>query len=156
MKVLRWLDEHFEEALSVILFTLMTVLIFLQIIFREFANFSLDWTEELGRYTFIWLVYISASLATKNNRHLRVEFIETILPKRASKWYSVFGHTIWLAFSLYMVKVGYDVAFHILDSGQTSPSVGLTMGYVYMIVPIGFALASIRISQLIVKKIINE
>lgn len=156
MKVLRWLDNHFEELLSVILFTLMTILISLQIIFRELADFSLDWTEELGRYTFIWLVYISASLAVKNKRHLRVEFVETILPKKASKWYSLFGQSIWLAFSLYMVMEGYNVASHVLDSGQTSPSVGLTMGYVYMIVPIGFGLMSIRILQLMIKKFRDE
>lgn len=155
-KGLHWLDNYFEEFLSVILFTLMTGLIFLQILFREFATFSLDWTEELGRYTFIWLVYISASLAAKNNRHLRVEFIRTVLPKKASKWYTLFGYFIWLLFTLYMVMEGYNVASKVLYSGQTSPSIGLTMGYVYMIIPFGFGLISIRIIQLMVKKYRND
>lgn len=153
MKWLLKLANNIEEILSVILFTIMTVLIFLQILFREFAEFSLDWTEELGRYSFIWLVYISASLAVKHNRHLRIEVVEVLLPKKLSKWYTVFGYTIWLVFSLFMVKEGFYVAQHILVSGQTSPSVGLTMGYVYMIIPIGFTLISIRILQFIIRKI---
>lgn len=153
MKWLNWLNHHFEEILSVIFFTLMTIFIFLQIIFRELANFALDWTEELGRYTFIWLVYISASLAVKYNRHLRIEFIETILPDKISKWYALSAQFVWLLFSLLMVKEGFFVAKHILLSGQTSPSVGLTMGWVYMIIPAGFTLMSIRILQLMIQKL---
>ena len=156
MNLLRKLNDHFEEVFSVILFTLMTVLIFLQIVFREFATFSLDWTEELGRYTFIWLVYISASLAVKHGRRLKVEFFETILPEKISKWYSLLAMLIWLLFSLMMVKEGYFVANHILVSGQTSPSVGLTLGYVYMIIPFGFILISFRILQTMIHKYRNE
>jgi len=153
MKLLLWLNKNLEEVISIILFIVMTTLIFLQILFREFADFALDWTEELGRYSFIWLVYFSASLAVKHNRHLKIEFIETILPNKISKWYSVLAQIVWLAFSLIMVKEGYSVAMNILNSGQTSASVGLTMGYVYMIVPIGFGLMSFRILQHMIHKI---
>ncbi len=156
MAFLRKIDEHFEEYLSVLLFSLMTVLIFLQIIFRFLLNASLDWTEELGRYTFIWLVYLSASLAVKRNRHIRVEIVEKLLPRKSSKWFGFLAELIWLLFSLTMVKQGYLVAKMNLQMGQNSPSLYLPMGLVYAIIPIGFGLISLRVLQKIILRFKNN
>ncbi|MEB3103888.1 TRAP transporter small permease [Ferviditalea candida] len=156
MRLLRKIDEHFEEYLSVILFSLMTLLIFLQIIFRFLLNASLDWTEELARYSFVWLVYLSASLGVKKNRHIRVELVEKLLPQKASKWFGFLAELIWLLFSLTMVKQGYLVAKMNLETGQNSPSLNLPMGFVYAIIPIGFGLISLRVLQKIILRFRNQ
>jgi|SRR5690625_4235590 len=151
MKLLRKLEENTEEWIAVILFSIMVILVFVQIIFRFVLNFSLDWTEEMARFTFISLVYISASIAVKNNKHLRTQAIFEFLPKKISKYLLLLSNVIWLTFTLFMVKFGYDTVVQILSSAQRSPVLHLKMGYVYMIIPVGFALISIRIIQYIIK-----
>jgi len=152
MGILKKIEAHFEEYLSVFLLSLMTILIFLQIIFRFVLNLSLDWTEEIARYTFVWLVYMSASLAVKSNSHIRVEAVEKLLPKTPSKWFGFLAELVWLLFTLTMVKQGYIVAMKNWVMGQTSPAVHFPMGVIYSIIPIGFTLISLRIIQRMVKR----
>lgn len=153
---LKKLDEQFEECIAVFLFTLMVIVIFLQVLFRFVLNFALDWTEEMARYSFIMLVYISASIAVKRNRHLRTEAIKHYLPSTLSKLYGVLSDTIWLLFTLFMIKTGFTMAMTILATGQKSPVLHLTMGYLYMIVPVGFFLMSVRILQQLIRKLKNR
>ncbi len=153
MKWWRKLDNNFEEWISFFLFALLVVLIFLQVAFRFILNFSLDWTEEMSRYTFITLVYASAIVAVKRNRHLRTEGLVQALPKDIKKWVSIFSDVIWLAFTLLMIRLSYTAAMTVLASGQVSPVLNVTMGYMYAVVPIGFTLMSLRILQRVIRKI---
>lgn len=156
MKWLKQLDNNFEEWISFVLFSLMVIVIFLQVIFRFFLNYSLDWTEELSRYTFITLVYFSAAVAVKRNRHLRTESLVQALPKKVKKWINIFSDVIWLAFTVLMIKLSFNATMTILETGQQSPVLNVVMGYVYAVVPIGFTLMSLRIIQQIIKKIRNK
>lgn len=153
MKWLKKLDDNFEEWLSFFLFALLVVLIFLQVAFRFILNFSLDWTEEMSRYTFITLVYASATVAVKRNKHLRTEGLVQALPKNVKKWVNIFSDVIWLAFTILMIRLSYTATMTVLVSGQASPVLNVTMGYIYAVVPIGFTLMSFRIIQQIIRKV---
>ena len=53
MKVLSLIDKHLEEVLCAVILSLMTIVIFLQVVLRT-MHLPLYWTEEIGRYLFIW------------------------------------------------------------------------------------------------------
>ena len=61
MKVLSLIDKHLEEVLCAIILGLMTIVIFLQVALRT-MQLPLYWTEEVGRYLFIWLIYMPMSI----------------------------------------------------------------------------------------------
>jgi len=156
MNWLKKIDNNFEEYLSFLLFSIMVILIFLQVIFRFIFNFSLAWTEEMSRYTFVALVYFSAVIAVKRGRHLRTEGIIQALPNKIKKWVYTFSDIIWLSFTIIMVKLGYDSSLSVLLSGQKSPVLHVKVGLIYMLIPICFALLSLRIIQQIIKRIKND
>ena len=59
MKILKFLDDHLEEMICVVVLAAMTVVIFIQIIIRAISSFvtiPMAWTEEIGRYLFIYAV----------------------------------------------------------------------------------------------------
>ena len=58
MKVIKWLDEHFEETFLVFFLVLISCITMLQIIARTFFA-ALSWPEEFCRYCWIWSVFIS-------------------------------------------------------------------------------------------------
>ncbi|WP_134703975.1 TRAP transporter small permease [Ammoniphilus sp. YIM 78166] len=151
MNVLKKLNMHFEEYVCMLLLSLMVLLILTQVASRFLLNMSLDWSEELARFIFIWLIYISISLAAKYNRHIRVEALKFVLPPFLSKLVDLFALLCWLGFNGYMIFHGADMVTQILNTTQTSAAIGLNMGYIYSIVPIGFLLMSIRILQQICK-----
>lgn len=53
MKVIKWLDEHFEETFLVFFLVLISCITMLQIIARTFFA-ALSWPEEFCRYCWIW------------------------------------------------------------------------------------------------------
>lgn len=51
----------------------MTVMIFMQVVYRYVLADSLSWSEELARYMFIWSVAMGSALALKTRSHIGVE-----------------------------------------------------------------------------------
>ncbi|HYK72276.1 MAG TPA: TRAP transporter small permease [Pseudoneobacillus sp.] len=152
MSVLKKIDRYFEESLVVVLFTAMVLLTFAQVLSRFVFNLSLGWSEEVSRYVFVWLIYLSAAMAAKHRRHIRVEVIDTLLPRAISKWFGVFADLLWVGFTLYVHFYGYEMVLMVTAHGQLSPAVQLPMGFVYSIIPIGFVLIAIRVLQGIVAR----
>lgn len=152
MSFLRKIDRYFEETICVVLFSVMVILTFAQVLSRFIFNFSLAWTEEVSRFMFVWLVYLSAAMAAKHRRHIRVELIDQFLPRRLSKWAGLLADLLWITYALFVAFQGYNVAMMIAGHGQLSPAVQLPMGIIYLIVPFGFILISIRVLQGIVAR----
>jgi TRAP-type C4-dicarboxylate transport system permease small subunit len=153
LTALKLLDKYFEEVSCVLIFMTMTALTFFQVLSRFVLNYSLSWSEELARYCFVWLVYLAASMAIKHRKHIRVQVAEIFLPVKAAAWLGLVSDGIWLFLTAVMTVQGQKVAAMILSHGQTSPAVGLTMGYVYAAIPIGFALMSFRLVQQLIIRI---
>ena len=49
-----------------------------------------------------------------------------------------------LVFCIFLAKIGFDLAVFIFDSGQISPTLGISMAGLYAPLPIGFALLGLR------------
>lgn len=155
MKIVKWIDKYFEEILCVFTMALVVFFTFTQVLFRFVLNLNLDWTEELARYSFVALVYFGISLATKMNAHIRVEVVEKFVRGRVKTLIMLIASIIWLAFALLITKSGYELAAFQLSTGQSSPVLLIPMGLMYGFIPLGFALMSVRVVQLIVKQFIE-
>lgn len=60
--------------------------LFLQIVARQ-LRFQIDWTEELSRFSFIAMVFVSASFASQMGSHLRVTAFADMLGRWSPmKW----------------------------------------------------------------------
>ena len=60
MKILRWLDAHFEEVLLAILLIVIACVSFLQVVIRKVPFIpALTWAEEFCR--FCWVCYFKSS-----------------------------------------------------------------------------------------------
>ena len=56
MSVLKWIDEHFEESILVILLAMISIIMMAQIVARTISS-SITWAEEFARYCYIWTVF---------------------------------------------------------------------------------------------------
>ena len=71
---------------SHITLVVMVGALFLQIVARQ-LNLQIDWTEELSRFAFIAMVFVSASYASQTGSHLRVDAIADMLGRwRPAGW----------------------------------------------------------------------
>lgn len=149
----KFLDEHAEEALMVLLLALMSVLIGAQVFMRYVMDNSLAWSEELARYCFIWATYLGVSYAVKRNAHICVEAAVAKLPARLRPWFVILSHFLFIVFAALVVKEGYALTMKIFSFGQTSSALGLPMGWIYLAPTVGFALVIFRLLQSILAEL---
>ena len=139
--------DNIESYICRSLLTFFVVLLFAQILMREFFGLSLSWSEELATYLFVWFVFFGASYAAKMGAHNRVTFQFKVLPQKAVPWVEGFADLFWLGFNLYFVYLSYDFVFNKMNAFWKSQTLGVPMKYFYVMLPVAFALMSIRIIQ---------
>lgn len=122
----------------VAMFTLMVVVIFLQVIFRYVFNAPLAWSEEVGRYLFIWTTFMGASVGFYYNKHIRVvaltEFMKNI---RCRSAILLLCDIICLIFIGLFFTEGARVTYRVWSMGQVgNAATWLPIGLVYLSIPL--------------------
>jgi C4-dicarboxylate transporter DctQ subunit len=144
--VLKGLNKS-EEALLCALFFAMTVICFVQVISRYVFSASIIWSEEFLRACFVWASGIGIACAFKYGTHLGVDFFVNLLPKTPRKIVVLVAAAIAGGFCAMMCIYGVDfVAMQIRD-GRMTNALGIPSAYISVAIPIGCALACIRIVQ---------
>jgi len=149
MKIIKWMDEYIEEVFLVVLSTIMVTFIFLQVVLRQFGN-SLSWSEELARFSFVWLVYIGISYGVKKQRHVKIDIVLQFLKDKQRVILTMIANFLFLGFAILVVIKGYSIADTLLSYGQKSPALHIPMGLVYLATPVGMGLTTIRLIQNII------
>lgn len=73
---------HAECWLGVSLIAIMVGAITIQVFTRYLFNRPIIWVEEIATYSFIWAVFVGASLGLKYGRHVKIEtFVEHLAPR---------------------------------------------------------------------------
>lgn len=147
MKKAAWLIDNAEEVLAGSFLIATVVLLFAQVVLRYVFGKSIAWTEEMSRYTFMWMVYIAASLAAKQDAHIRVTAHLMIVPAVVRRYILLAADLIWLAFNAVVVWEGISLFQNMGQFRLVSGSMGWDLRYVFLILPIGFLAMSIRIIQ---------
>jgi len=144
--MIKKLWDNIEEYLLVYSLMFSVALVFIQVIMRYVFSSSLSWSEELARYIFLWQIWVGASYAVKEHRHLRIEIIQDLIKDTVKKKkFELFVLTLWLCFSLFLTYEGSYLTSLLFERGQVSPAMRIPMAYAYASVPVGCALMSARL-----------
>ena len=133
----------FEDALLVLLLTSMIVLATSQIFMRNFFDSGLVWVDPLLRVMVLWLGLVGATIASRNNKHIRID----LLTRFFSKNVNLATQTI---VGLFTAIVSGLIAWHgarwVLMDYQDGIKAfsGLPSWVLEIIIPVAFGLISIR------------
>lgn len=153
MKVVKKIADNFEGYCCAVMLAVMSVVVFLQVIFRFVIKASLPWSEELSRYLLVYITYFGCAYGIKTGAHLGVEAFVLILPKTVQKAINVLVQIGGLVVCVLILKFGADIVFSQMQSGQLSPAMRLPMWTIYSAIPIGMAFCVIRYAIEIVKAV---
>ena len=148
--------NHFEEYILVSSLMFTVLLIFIQIVMRYIFHNSLSWSEELARYIFLWQIWLGASFAVKEHRHLRIEAFLNLMPKKINKYVELLSLLIWCCFSLFLAYKGSELVIILIKRGQVSPAMRMPMFYAYSSVPVGCAFMGMRLIEEIINLFKNK
>ena len=85
MKALKWVDKNFEVIFMVLTLIAVSAIMTAQIIARRFMGTSIAWSEEMCRYLFIWMGFLSISHSVRAKSIIKLDIVELLLPPRSKK-----------------------------------------------------------------------
>ena len=117
------------------------------VLVREFAASYASrfaWIDEACLFALAWMVFLGLGLALERGRHISMTSVLQRLAPRLRRGTKLLIDLTGLVFSLYVAHTCYDVTLLVLKSGQVSPTLNLTMSWLYGPMPVGFVLLGLR------------
>jgi TRAP-type C4-dicarboxylate transport system permease small subunit len=108
-----------------------------QVFSRYIIGIPSAYTDELAGFLLIWVGLGGAAYATGNKLHLAIDILPSKLPPEKRKYVDIFINVLIIAFALtVMVVGGIWLVYTRFYLGQISSALQISIGYVYLILPI--------------------
>jgi TRAP-type C4-dicarboxylate transport system permease small subunit len=134
----RWLHET-TTYFGVLLLTILVSSVILQVISRYILNVAWPWTEELARYSFVWVSFAGALLGLRREEHFTVPIFEKALGL-TSVWFSRVA-----SFSALLLIALCSIPVIERTSTTNTPVLEIPMSWVYFPVPLFSLMMAIEI-----------
>jgi len=121
-----------------LILAVMAGAVFLQVVLRFLGMTGIDGLEEVPRYLFVWLVLIGAASAMQRGQHTVLDYFVNRLGPRARAAVLVLTNAAGIVLFLYLVWLSLVLVPN--AQLQSSPGLGLPLGWVYVAVPVGSVL----------------
>jgi TRAP-type C4-dicarboxylate transport system permease small subunit len=130
--------DSLEKSLKIVLMVLAGGIVattLLQILARFVLMVSIPWTDELARYFMIWASFVGLGVAYRKRELICVAFFREKLPPHLLKVALLVSDLLCSVFAIVIVIYGFKLC--LLNAGQVSPSMRISLGIVYAIIPLG-------------------
>ena len=156
MKAVKWLDEHFEEAIIIFLLAVISIVELMQVICRNVPGIpALSWAEEMARYAWIVTVFISLPFTIRTSTTLRVTALVEAFPWKLTNIMNIIVDIVTAIVLGIMAWTTITVIGQVQAGGSVSPAMQIPMWILYVIIFIGFAGGALRAIQMCVIHIKN-
>lgn len=139
---LAWIIQTINGWIITVLAFAMVACVTWQVLARVLQTYHLidktsTTTDELARFMFMWIGLLGAVQASALKKHLAIDLMAMKLKGVKKKILSIFIESCVIAFSLFaMIWGGWRLTSQTFANQQITPALQISMGYVYMIVPI--------------------
>ena len=140
-----WIDRlhRAEDGLLALLLTTMIVLAGTQILMRNLFDSGFVWIDPLLRVLVLWLGLIGATVATRHNKHIRIDLLSRYFSRNTHRLIQVMVGQVSAWTCLAIAWYGMDWIRLDYEDSVTSFA-GIPAWSVEIIVPLAFALIGIR------------
>ncbi|MFA5805066.1 MAG: TRAP transporter small permease [Melioribacteraceae bacterium] len=134
----------FEKVFLVIGVSVMILVVFLDILLRELFDGGFIWAKELAAFLMIWVGFVGASLAAKENKHLVVGIPEKLFPKKILPYVSLFASVIVFTVTIFIAYLGFNYVSETREFGETSLVLKIPLWIVQIVIPASLVIIAFR------------
>ena len=137
---MKTLKIKIDKIIEIIIIALLLMMVF-NVSWQVFSRFVLgnpsSWTEELTRYSLIWLGMLGAGYVTGKKMHLAIDYFANKVNQPYRNYIEIFIHSAIFIFAFaVMVIGGINLVGLTIYLEQISASLQIQLGYVYLALPI--------------------
>jgi len=118
------------NVLLVALLGIMFTIVLMNVILRYGFNSGLTWSEELARFMFVWMIFIGAIIAMKDDSHLKVMILVEKLPPYMRRAASIVVELALLYIVWLMLEGGWKITA--INTTSKAPALGVPMSVLYL------------------------
>jgi len=139
--------EKTQMTIGVITLSIFFIAIIIQIVSRH-IGIAIIWTEEVANYSFIWSIFMGASVMVYQREHFSFDFLTIRMTGKKKSILMIVIDIFILLFSVAILYYGIEAAITFWNYNWVAlPE--MKMGYVWISLPImGFTMAVYTISHL--------
>ena len=134
---MKYFNDSLEKVLRIALLVLVSGIVIttmLQIVARFILMVSIPWTDELARYLMIWASFVGLGVAYRKKELICVAFFREKLPPHLLKLTLLISDLLCSIFTIVIVIYGVKLCFQ--NMAQVSPSMRVSLGIIYAIIPL--------------------
>jgi TRAP-type transport system small permease protein len=137
------------EVMLVAMLSIMVVMVFGNVVLRYGFNSGIMSSEELSRYFFIWITFLGAIVAMRENAHLGLDTIIRLLPRAGKRFCFGLSNALMLMCCVLMFYGTYKQQG--INATTRSPILEIPMSWVY---GVGY-LTSVAMGLMIAAKLVQ-
>ncbi|MGA9407712.1 MAG: TRAP transporter small permease [Bacteroidota bacterium] len=138
----RWL-ARITGWLIIFFLGVMIIMAFGQVVLRDFFHTSIEWGDVFLRHLVLWLGFLGAVIATGEGRHLKIEFINKLVPERYRKIIYIVTNFFAAAVCFFLMEAAITFVQMEAESADTL-ILNLPTTYFIVIIPVGYGIISFR------------
>lgn len=132
-----------EKWLVVVMLSVMILLAFLQILLRNAFSTGISWGDSLVRYLVLWVGFIGASLATKEEKHITMEVFSRWFSENSGLYLKRLSQLVSALVCILLTVAGWTFVRNEAQMGEVA-FLKIPIWIPQMIIPITFALMTLR------------
>lgn len=145
--------DKIEEFLAIACLTVMTVLAFMNVVFRFILSASFSFSEEITTYLFVLLSLLGTAIAVRRRAHLGLTIITDIVNPKVKKVLHIIGYLFAVAFSGALFFYGIQMVMNQMRLGQVSATMQWPEWIYGSFVPIGAFFVVVRFIQVLIEEV---
>lgn len=138
------------RTLSGAIMLVMTLVLFANVVARNFLGYSYVGTEALGTYLMVWLTFIGAAFIVPTHGHVAVDLLLRAAGPQLMRAVVILTTLVGMVTAAYMAVIGVQLTTFIFSTGAVETTLGVSSGYLYLPVAIGMVLMFVNYADLLV------
>ncbi len=165
MKALRILDQKIAKVEQWLLFAMLTLIVgvnlmqiglrlvqsLIRIMGSDFLLSAPSWPADVNRILVLWIAIVGGSLATRNNEHIKVDFLARIITGGVRRVVNGCICLIGIVITGLLVFFSYDFLKMEYELEETLVAIPIPLWCIQLIIPVGFLVISFRFFLLLLE-----
>jgi C4-dicarboxylate transporter DctQ subunit len=148
----RGLEAGFRLMLGILLLA-ATAMVFGNVVLRYFFDYALSWSDEVTKYSMLWLVFLGSGVAARQGLHISMEVLLTLLSKRGQQINAVFVNGCCAVLSGIVGYLGWRLAMAVRALDQVGAASGVPIYLVYLAIPVGCVLMTLGFWEVALRRL---
>ncbi|MCB2215800.1 MAG: TRAP transporter small permease [Desulfobulbaceae bacterium] len=144
-----------EVAVLVICVAALAILLMVNVAARTFFQ-SIYFAEEISMFLVMLITFTGVSYGVRKARHIRMGAFLDAMPPKMEKVFIIFISLVSAIVMAIMAYASWEYLINAMSRSHMTPALRMPKWIFYVIVPIGFGLASIQYLRTILKNIIEK